>query len=79
MDPQGFLNNYVEGFKIPLGSGSPSFFDPKLQEGYGSFDDYIKWQLDNQLPGPDRSVPGSAPMPPPIDKLGPPVPTGFIG
>ena len=58
MDPNDFLSNYIESFRIPLGSGSsgPVDFDPSLQEGYGSFDDYLKWQLDNQLPGPGRSV-----------------------
>ena len=66
MTPKEFLGNYVEGFiKIPLGSQPSSTpFDPNLQEGLGSFDDYIKWQLDNQLPGPDRSVPVDWPATP---------------
>jgi len=59
MTPHEFLGNYISGFEIPLGSGSsgPKFTE---SEGYGSFDDYIKWQLDNQLPGPNESVPAKS-------------------
>ena len=59
MTPHEFLGNYISGFEIPLGSGSsgPKFTE---SEGYGSFDDYIKWQLDNQLPGPNESEPAKS-------------------
>ena len=61
MTPHEFLGNYINGFEIPLGS-QPSNppFNPNIQEGLDSFDDYIKWQLDNQLPGPNESVPAKS-------------------
>ena len=58
MNTHEFLGNYIKGFEIPLGSQPSNLpFNPNLQEGLGSFDDYIKWQLDNQLPGPNESEP----------------------